>query len=126
MGNRARHKHRRSGDGVTEDGGGIRILRLQELIKNETNLLLRNEIRDRRLQGVDVTTVDLSRDGGCARIWVSTDAFDEVHPALDRAAGFIRSQLAETLGIKRVPELRFRRDNAIRVVELQEPQEPKS
>lgn len=125
MGNRARHKHHRSGDGVTEDGG-IRILRLQELIKNETNILLRNEIRDRRLQDVDVTMVDLSRDGGCARIWVSAEAFDEVHPALDRAAGFIRSHLAETLGIKRVPELRFRRDNAIRTLDMQELGEPKS
>lgn len=113
MANRERHKsHREHAAG--DEAGGIRTLRLQELIKNEANLLLRNEIRDPLLQDVDVTMVDLSRDGSCARLWVSTDEFEQIHPALNRAAGFMRSQLAQTLGIKRVPELRFRRDNAAR------------
>lgn len=120
MGKRERHKNHNSGTAAVDgEGAGIRTLRLQELIKNEANILLRNEMRDPRLQNVDVTMVDLSRDGSCARLWISTETFEAVESALNRAAGFMRSQMAESLGIKRMPELRFRRDNATRTLGLQ-------
>jgi ribosome-binding factor A len=34
--------------------------------------------------------------------------------ALDGAAGYLRDDLAESLGLKRTPDLRFRRDPATR------------
>ena len=99
---------------VHEGGENIRVSRLRELIKNETNLILRTEMRDPRLDDVDVTMVDLTPDGSCARIWFSAPGEANVAPVLERAAGFIRTQLAEGLGLKRIPELRFRRDPATR------------
>jgi ribosome-binding factor A len=93
------------------DGSGARSLRLQELIREEVNLLLRSEIRDRRLDGVNITMVELV--GDCARLWFSADGeHDEKLEALAGAAGFIRSRLADALGGKRTPELRFRKDPA--------------
>jgi ribosome-binding factor A len=99
-----------------EPGSGIRQVRLQELIREELNQLLRNEVRDRRLTGVELTLVELSRDGSCAHLWFSSDNEDGAE-ALEHAAGFLRSRLAEALALKRTPELRFRRDRATRALE---------
>jgi ribosome-binding factor A len=91
-------------------GEGGRIVRLQELIREEVNLLLRCEVTDVRLQGVAVTFVELAADGSCARLWFTADGEEDRTEALERAAGFLRNQLAESLALKRTPELRFRRD----------------
>ena len=91
---------------------GARTVRLQELIREEVNLLLRNEVRDPRLQGVQITMVELTADGSCARLWFTAEAGDERErdAACARVAGFLRAQLADSLGLKRTPELRFRRE----------------
>src|SRR5688572_14044466 len=91
-------------------GDGARTLRLQELIREEVNYLLRNEVRDPRLDGVEITTVELAGDGSRARLWFTCDGGDDRAPAFERVSGFIRTHLADNLGLKRTPELRFRRD----------------
>ena len=100
-----------------EVGNGARTVRLQELIREELNLLLRGEIRDPRLDGVEITMVLSSAMATRARVWFSTkteqDALQAVD-AFDGAAGFLRQDLAESLGLKRTPDLRFRRDPATR------------
>jgi ribosome-binding factor A len=97
-----------------ELGNDARASRLQQLIREELNLLLRGELRDPRLTGVEVTMVELA--GECARVWFTTDEKNENEAlrALDGAAGFLRDDLAESLGLKRTPDLRFRRDPATR------------
>jgi ribosome-binding factor A len=92
------------------------MFRLQELIREEVNLLLRGEVRDRRLDEVSITMVELT--GDCARLWFTGAEGSEVLEAFAGAAGFLRSRLAESLGLKRTPDLRFRRDPATRVFEL--------
>jgi ribosome-binding factor A len=99
-----------------EANDGARAFRLRELIREEVNLLLRGEIRDGRLDGVSITLVELN--GDCARLWFSGPNDDEVAEALAGAAGFIRGRLAEGLGLKRTPDLRFRRDPATRALEM--------
>ena len=91
---------------------GARTVRLQELIREEVNFLLRCEVTDAQLQGVVVTFVELTGDGSCARLWFTAGDKDDRTDALERAAGFLRNQLAESLALKRTPELRFRRDPA--------------
>jgi len=115
---KSRRRPDRAGDRVRESG--IRQVRLQELIREEVNALLRNEIRDERLAGLAVTMVDLSRDGSCARLWFTDDNQIE-DEALERAAGFLRARLAEALDLKRTPELRFRRDRATRALREEAP-----
>jgi ribosome-binding factor A len=115
-GNRERRKKRQR-----VDSDGIRSMRLQELIREEVNLLLRGEIRDPRLETVEITMVELAGDGSCARLWFTMEETalgsspNNMVEALDSAAGFLRSHLAESLCLKRTPELRFRRDPATRV-----------
>ncbi len=75
--------------------------------------MFENEIRDPGLQEVRVTFVNLTADGSCARIWYASRAGGRaVERALDNAAPFLRGRLAESLGLKRTPEIRFRRDDA--------------
>ena len=95
-------------------GDGMRTVRLQELIREEVNLLLRNDVRDPRLAGVVITTVELAGDGSRARLWYTAEDNEDKTDACERATGFLRTQLAESLGLKRTPDLRFRRDPTTR------------
>jgi ribosome-binding factor A len=112
MGKSKREQNGKNRTREREMSDGSRMVRLQELIREEMNFLLRSEIRDPRLDGVEITMVELQ--GECARLWFTTETDNGTTEALDRAAGFMRSQLAESLGLKRTPELRFRRDPATR------------
>jgi ribosome-binding factor A len=88
---------------------------LQELIREEVSFMFDNEIADDRLQDVHVTFVELTPDGSCARIWYAAGGdLRQVERALDRVGRFLRGRLAESLGLKRTPEIRFRRDEATR------------
>jgi ribosome-binding factor A len=113
---KTKQRHRTRGR-EDRDGDGTRVVRLQELIREEVNLILRNEVRDPRLDGVVITMVELAGDGSCARLWFTAeenDGDDDKREACEHIAGFLRTQLAESLGLKRTPELRFRRDPASR------------
>jgi ribosome-binding factor A len=114
MGNEAskRRNKRRERTREPEAHEGARVFRLQQLIREEMNLLLRGEVRDQRLDGVSITMVELS--GDCARLWFTGPEGDGVVEAFEGAAGFFRSRLAESLVLKRTPDLRFRRDPATR------------
>ena len=108
-------RRRRIFDDTPSEGMGARSARLQELIREEVRFMFDNEIGDRRLQDVRVTFVDLTPDGSCARVWYSTaGGAPEVSRALERVAPLLRSQVAESLGLKRTPEIRFRRDDVSR------------
>ena len=107
MGNRSRDR---------KVGDGVRTVRLQELIREQLNFLLRGELRDPRLEGVRFTMVELSGDGARARAWFVADNETDALEALDGAAGFLRTDLAESLSLKRTPELRFRRDPVSRLL----------
>ena len=79
------------------------------------NSLLESEINDRDLDGVRITTVELSHDGARARLWyIMTHEQLEPSPtterAFQRASGFLRRELCDSLSLKRTPELQFRRD----------------
>lgn len=78
--------------------------------------LIRFETKDPRLAHVSLTSVDLSRDLGVARVYFSLlDPDEPVQPALDglrHAGGFLRSKLGASLKTRHVPELRFIHDDS--------------
>ena len=116
MGKTKRQHRSRSED---RDGGdGTRTARLQELIREEVNLILRNEVSDPRLDSVVVTMVELAGDGSRARLWYTAEGDEDRRDACEHIAGFLRTQLAESLGLKRTPELTFRHDPASRAFML--------
>lgn len=98
-----------------------RSRRVEEQIQRLLSDVMRSELRDPRVAGVVITEVRASRDLGVAWIHYSLLGTDEsltaevladVQSGLDRAAGFLRSQLARELATRTVPELRFRYDEA--------------
>ena len=111
---KTKQQHRSTREDERDGGHGYRIGRLQELIREEVNLILRNEVRDPRLDSVVITMVELAGDSSRARLWYTADGDEDRQDACDHIAGFLRTQLAESLGLKRTPELRFRRDPASR------------
>jgi ribosome-binding factor A len=108
-------RRRRVLEEAPQEGMGARSARLQELIREEVSFMFDNEIGDARLQDVRVTFVDLTPDGSCARVWYSTGGeARETARALERVTPFLRTRVAESLGLKRTPEIRFRRDDVSR------------
>jgi ribosome-binding factor A len=98
-----------------------RSRRVEEQIQRLLSDVMRAELRDPRVAGVVITEVRASRDLGVA--WIqytllgttvspAPEVLADVQAGLDRAAGFLRSQLARELATRTVPELRFRYDEA--------------
>lgn len=92
-----------------------RSVRIAERIKVELSLLFLHEINDPRLEGVNITSVDLDREISFADIYISaldgSERKNEIMAAVNRAAGFIRSQLASSIShLRSFPQLRFHWD----------------
>ena len=89
--------------------------RIADRIKRELTLLFLQEISDPRLEGVNITSVDLDREVSYADIYVSaldgSDRKKDIMSALKKASGFIRSQLAVSIShLRTFPQLRFHWD----------------
>ena len=99
-------------------GGSFRVERVSELILQELSRLLREEVRDPRLAATVLTLheVRLTRDFSRADVYVSALAHEkerEILAALKKAKGFLRSQLASALDLRRTPDLVFHFDSSI-------------
>lgn len=92
----------------------VRQRRLNELLGEELSLLVPGRLDDPDLTGIRITRAEVTQDLASAKVFyvAPEDAQDAaVHAALDRAQGYLRSQLAD-LGLRRVPRLVFARDRA--------------
>ena len=99
---------------MNHQGEPKRSDRVAERLRVElSELLLRGRLRDPGAKNVLVSDVKISDDLSQARIYLRTleEADDRrqarVVEAFERAAGFLRKELAPKLGLRRVPELRF-------------------
>jgi ribosome-binding factor A len=91
-----------------------RTERVNELIRRELVLLLKQETKDPRLKQVVITDVIVSRDLTSAKIFFSVDeeSINIVTPLLNKASGFFRSSLSKTLDLRHTPTLSFIYDTA--------------
>src|SRR5689334_23125465 len=91
-----------------------RTARINTQIQRELVELIRDELRDPRVKGVTITSVEVSPDMRNAKIHVSVLALDgkpaDAAAALNGAAGKLRQALKHRLAIKHIPELHFRGD----------------
>jgi ribosome-binding factor A len=100
--------------------------RLNEQLRQEISLLIRDEVRDPRAGLATITSVETSPELDHARVYVTTlgeeEAKAEVLAGLRSAAAFIRGQLGKRLHMRRIPELHFEIDrkleNALRIESL--------
>ena len=96
----------------------IRPERVAHLMRREVADILRNKMRDPRLsQWVSVTDVEVTEDLSFAKVFVSIlpegAERDLTLETLAHAAGFVRRELAPRLGLRDVPEIRFKLDTSI-------------
>lgn len=94
---------------------GHRQQRLEKLIRDELQTVIRDEAADPALADMILITVQLSPDGGHARIGYAVEAqlseeedvARATREALRRATGFLRARLGSLLNLKRLPKLAF-------------------
>jgi ribosome-binding factor A len=95
-----------------------RKYRVEEEIKREVARMIRDEIKDPRISGlISVTHVEVTKDYRKAQIYFSClgekTRKEAILKGLKGANGFIRSELAQRLPLRFVPELVFELDNSI-------------
>ena len=96
-----------------------RIPRVNALIKRELSEQIQRHLRDPRItMFIHVTAVDTSPDLRYARVYVSSAEGEpgdrkQALDALVKAAGHLRTELARTIRIRRMPELSFHWDDSI-------------
>ncbi len=96
-----------------------RTERVADYLQRELAGLIQREVRDPRVGMVSVTGVSVSRDLGHARVYFteldvdSGEEASECTDVLNRAAGFLRSQLARDSNMRSVPRLRFYFDSSV-------------
>ena len=91
-----------------------RAERVNELMRRELVLLLKQETKDPRLKQVVITDVIVSRDLTSAKVFFSVDedSIEIVVSLLNKASGFFRSSLSKTLDLRHTPTLSFIYDTA--------------
>lgn len=91
--------------------------RVQELLVQEISDILRREMKDPRIGFVTLTDAEVSPDLRHARVFFSVlggpEEREAASRALNRAAGFIRSEFARRARMRYVPEIRFEFDPSI-------------
>jgi ribosome-binding factor A len=94
-----------------------RTRRVGEQIQRELAVLVRDEIKDPRLGMISVSGAEVSRDLSYATVYVSVLGDDksvtESLAVLNRAAGFLRHRLGQSMRIRTVPQLKFEFDSSL-------------
>jgi ribosome-binding factor A len=91
--------------------------RLEKIYARELADVLRNEVKNPLLSFVTVTKVAITKDLSIATIYYTVmgdqDEIEATKKALDQAKGFLRSELAHRLDLRKTPELRFKYDESL-------------
>ena len=113
----------------------FRAERIEQLIKTEMTEILQYELNDPRFPEIfSVTDVKVSPDLSSAKIYFTqmpddTDSIDATYETLDRAKGFLRSELGNRIQLKHVPDIAFFYDEmqkkSARIEELLEQSKPR-
>jgi ribosome-binding factor A len=96
-----------------------RTARIAAFLKRELGSFIQKELRDPRLGMVSVIDAEVSRDMSHAKIYVTVMGKDSAEEAkeslavLNKASGFLRSQVAKINNARTTPQLRFYYDSSI-------------
>ena len=95
-----------------------RSRRIAEQIQRELAGLVRLEVKDPRVAGLlTITDVEVSADQSHAKVFFTLlgdeTRVKETTTGLTRAAGFLRTQLAQRMKLRTVPTLEFKYDASV-------------
>jgi ribosome-binding factor A len=92
--------------------------RVAETLREEIGTMLEGQLSDPRIAFCYVTEVAMNPGNKSARVYIAVDGGDEAEKntvaALVAAKGYIRHELLERLGTRRVPDLSFHVDKSER------------
>jgi len=95
----------------------IRTNRVSEQIKKELGLIIQREMKDPRVGFITVTGVEVTNDLSQAKVYISVMGSEEQKQnslkALEKAQGFLRSEIGARIQMRHVPELLFKLDQSI-------------
>ena len=96
-----------------------RTQRVSHFLHEELARLLQSTVRDPRVQEVNLTGVEVSRDLSHAKVFftlmndASSEGCAEVTAVLSKVSGFLRSELAKASTMRTVPRISFRFDESV-------------
>ncbi|WP_455922507.1 30S ribosome-binding factor RbfA [Pseudomonas putida] len=96
-----------------------RTQRIGDQMQRELAQLIRREVKDPRVGLVTITAVDVSRDVGHAKVFItvmgqdSAEAIKQTIKVLNSAAGFLRVHLGKEMKLRSVPQLHFHYDESV-------------
>lgn len=98
--------------------GSKRSLRVGDMILKEiSEMLIKGEVRDPRIEPVVLTGIKLTEDLGFARVYFTIigDKVDKqnIIEGLQSASSFIKRELSRRLRIRRIPDLKFEFDEIL-------------
>ena len=96
-----------------------RTERVADFLQQELAKLLLHSVRDPRTEFVSITAVEVSRDLRYAKVFFTklgiedAKSAEQVTGVLDKAAGFLRSEIARESTLRTVPKLTFKFDESV-------------
>ena len=96
-----------------------RTQRIGDQIQRELAQMIPHEVKDPRLGFVTVTAVDVSRDVGHAKVFITVMGENDAEKiqqnlrVLNDAAGYLRMLLGKAMKLRSVPHLHFHYDESI-------------
>ncbi|OQP08025.1 ribosome-binding factor A [Geobacillus sp. 46C-IIa] len=95
----------------------IRATRVGEQMKKELSDIIGRKLKDPRIGFVTVTDVRVTGDLQQAKVYISVFGDDEQREntlkALEKAKGFIRSEIGQRIRLRKTPEILFEIDETI-------------
>jgi ribosome-binding factor A len=94
-----------------------RSRRIAEQVQRELSDIIRLELKDPRVGMITITDVEMTPDNAHAKVFFTVlgqqPRIDEAAAGLQHAAGYLRSQLAQRIKIRIVPQLHFEYDASV-------------
>ena len=94
----------------------VKIERLNHKFAIEISNIIKEEVKDERIDFVTVTDVSITNDLSHAKVYVTVlkdEDRDNAIKALNKARGFIEMELSKRVDIRKMPELKFVYDESI-------------
>ncbi len=94
----------------------MKLERINTNLQREISHILAEEVKDKDIEFVTITAVEVTNDLSVAKIYVTIlndGKRDQTMEALAKAKGFVRSQLFDRVEMRKIPDLRFIYDESV-------------
>ena len=93
-----------------------RVERVEKIIERSLADIIFTEVHNELIKYVSITKVSLNKDMSVAIVWYTVFGSDSQKEAsmkaLEEAKGFLRTELAHRLDLRKMPELTFKYDSS--------------